>query len=366
MHPWLAVEEKEVLKWIFIKSVEHRRQVTLTSIWQQGDDGLSGILRTLGDEGGTIGSGTGGDSYQQTVFLGELSSRADGIVIVNVQYLVNDTGIIGFGYETGSDALYLVGTALSTVQDGGGGWLHGDDLYVGILLFQVFADTGDSTARTYTSYEDVNLAVGVSPYLRTGGRIVLGGVGGVLKLLQDDGTGNTITQLLGGTDGTCHTVLATGQAYLSTVCLDKVATLHTHRLGHRQDELVTLDGGDEGESYASITAGGFDDGGSWFQQSFLLCVLYHGEGDTVFHTTARVEKLYFGDDRCLQSFRCRVVVQFEQGSSPNKLGQLFCNLCHNISMLKLQFFNPLNLLKRLLEVINDVIDMLRANTEANG
>lgn len=70
MHPWLAVEGKEVLKWVFIKSVEHRRQVTLTSIRQQGDDGLSGILRTLGDEGGTIGGGTGGDSYQQTVFPG--------------------------------------------------------------------------------------------------------------------------------------------------------------------------------------------------------------------------------------------------------------------------------------------------------
>lgn len=109
MHPWLAVEEKEVLKWVFIKSVEHRRQVTLTSIRQQGDDGLSGILRTLGDEGGTIGGGTGGDSYQQTVFLGELTSRADGIVIVNVQYLVNDTGVIGLGYETGTDTLYLVG-----------------------------------------------------------------------------------------------------------------------------------------------------------------------------------------------------------------------------------------------------------------
>lgn len=118
MHPWLAVEEKEVLKWIFIKSVEHRRQVTLTSIRQQGDDGLSGILRTLGDEGGTIGGGTGGDSYQQTVFLGELTSCADGIVIVNVQYLVNDTGVIGLGYETGTDTLYLVRTALSTVQHG--------------------------------------------------------------------------------------------------------------------------------------------------------------------------------------------------------------------------------------------------------
>ena len=34
MHPWLAVEEKEVLKWIFVKSVEHGRQVTLTRVRQ--------------------------------------------------------------------------------------------------------------------------------------------------------------------------------------------------------------------------------------------------------------------------------------------------------------------------------------------
>ena len=130
---------------------------------------------------------------------------------------------------------------------------------------------------------------------------MLGGVGRILKLLQDDAAGNAVTQLLSSLDGTRHTVLATCQSYLSTISLHKVTTLDTHRLRHRQDELVALDSTDECQSYACVSTRRLDDGGTGLQQSFLFCVFYHRQSDAVFHTAARIEEFHLGDNRSLKS-----------------------------------------------------------------
>ena len=104
---------------------------------------------------------------------------------------------------------------------------------------------------------------------------MLGGVGCILELLQDDAARDAVAQLLCCLDGSGHTVFSTCQPDLGTVGLHEVATFDTHRLRHRQNQFVALDGTDECQPYASVAAGRLDDGGTGFEQALLLGVFYH-------------------------------------------------------------------------------------------
>ena len=192
-------------------------------------------------------------------------------------------------------------TALTAVKNGRRFRLYGNHLHVGVLLLQVLACTTDGTTGTHTTDKDVHLPIGIAPNLRTCGSIVLGGVGSVFKLLQDNCTGYAVTQLLGSADGTRHTVFSRGEANLSTVGFYQVTALHAHGLGHGKDKVVALNGADQCQSYASISAGGFNDGGSRLQDAFLLSILNHRQCDTVLYAAARIKKLYFGNYGSLQS-----------------------------------------------------------------
>ena len=212
-------------------------------------------------------------------------------------------------------------TAWLAVQHGRGGRLHGVYLYVRVLLLQVLGDTADGAARAYAGYEDVYLTFRVSPYLRARGGVVLGRVGQVLKLLQDDRAGDVLAQFLGSLDGTSHAVLAACQLHLCTVSLHEVAALDGHRLRHGQNEVVPLDGTDESQTHTSVARGRLDDGGTRLEDALLLCVLHHSEGDAVLYAAAGIEELHFCDDGSLKTLGSRKLVEFEQRCLTNKLGE---------------------------------------------
>ena len=140
---------------------------------------------------------------------------------------------------------------------------------------------------------------------------MLGRVGWVLELLQDDTAWNRVAQLLSSTDSTSHSVLTAGQTHLGTIGLHQVTTLHTHGLGHGENEVIATYGRYQCQSDTCVTTGGFDDGSSRLEDAFLLSIFYHGQCDTVFHTATGVEELYFCNDRSLKSFLCRKLAQFE-------------------------------------------------------
>ena len=125
---------------------------------------------------------------------------------------------------------------------------------------------------------------------------MLGWVGLVLKLLQDDTSWDAVAQFLGSTDCSRHAVLARSEAHLSTVCLNKVATLHTHGVGHGEDELVALHCTHQCQSHTRVSTGRLDDGCTRLEQTLSLCVLDHGEGDTILYTASRVEVFHLCDD----------------------------------------------------------------------
>ena len=210
------------------------------------------------------------------------------------------------------------------VEDGRTLGFHGNDLHGRVLLLESATNAGDGASSAHACHEDVHLPVRLLPDFPARGDIVLGGVGGVFELLEDDAAGRGIAQGFGCCDGALHAIFTRGQTHLGAISLDEVATFHAHGLGHGQDEVVALDGADESQAYARVAAGGFDDGGAGFEQAALFGILNHGEGDAVLDTATRVEELHLGDNGGGESFLSREFIELQKRSTTDEVGQLFC------------------------------------------
>ena len=71
-------------------------------------------------------------------------------------------------------------------------------------------------------------------------------VGWVLKLVGHEvATGTFVEHFLSGADGAGHAFRAFGQNKIGTERADDLAAFQTHRLRHRQVDLVTTRGTDE-------------------------------------------------------------------------------------------------------------------------
>ena len=164
------------------------------------------------------------------------------------------------------------------------------------MLLEVAAGAGDGAAGAHAGNQDVDLAVGVLPNLRTRGRLMDGGVGGVYKLAGDHALGGLARQLLGLGDSALHAQRALGQHQLGAVAAHKLASLHAHGLGHGDDQAVAACGGDAGQADAGVAAGGFDDGVAVVATDLAraLRLVQHRLGDAILGGTRGVEvlKLY--------------------------------------------------------------------------
>src|SRR6202044_1612098 len=112
-------------------------------------------------------------------------------------HLVVDLRVEDGGDEAGAQALELVRAGLAAGENRGAGRLDGDQLEGGLAGLDDLADARDGAARADAGDDDVDLAVGVLPYLLSGRPAVDGGVGGVRELLQDDAVRYLAGELLG-------------------------------------------------------------------------------------------------------------------------------------------------------------------------
>ena len=104
------------LQRILLESIEYSTQISFTSIWQEGNNLLALVLGALGYLGGSKGGSTRRDAYQQAFSLGQLTTSLDGIIVLHIKYLVDILSRVGLGDKSGTDALNLMRTALSTIQ----------------------------------------------------------------------------------------------------------------------------------------------------------------------------------------------------------------------------------------------------------
>src|SRR5579875_1616807 len=144
---------------------KRRREVTLTEARDDHDDGLAGRLRGGGDLRSSSGRRPRGDADEQTLLGGRLAGPLQCLLEVDVDDLVVDLRVQDLRHEVRTEALDLVWSGLSAVEDRRLGRLHRDDLDLGLALLQHLTDTGDRSARADALHEDVDLAVVGPPYL---------------------------------------------------------------------------------------------------------------------------------------------------------------------------------------------------------
>ena len=77
-------------------------------------------------------------------------------------------GVQYIRYESCTDTLNLVGTALAFGENRRCCRLYCYNLYIRFLGFQILANSGQGSAGAYACYKDVYISVGIVPDLRTG------------------------------------------------------------------------------------------------------------------------------------------------------------------------------------------------------
>ena len=201
---------------------------------------------------------------------------------------------------------------------------NGNNLHVGVVFLKSFADTGNGSSRAHTSHEDVHLTLSLLPNLHTGSLIVALRICLVFKLLQNDGTGDRLFQLVCRLDGSSHSILSGSELHLGSVGLHKVSSFDAHCLRHCQNQFVALYCRNESQSHAGVSACRLNDCCARFQNPFLLSILNHSQCYAVFHASAGVEIFHFGNNRCVYCISGRESVQFQQRRPANKVGKSFC------------------------------------------
>src|SRR4029453_5451005 len=79
--------------------VEHRRQVPLAIARDDDDDGLAGVLGTLGELDRRVDGGAGGDAAEDALLDAEAPCGGDRLVDVDVDDLVVDLAVEDRGHE---------------------------------------------------------------------------------------------------------------------------------------------------------------------------------------------------------------------------------------------------------------------------
>ena len=186
--------------------------------------------------------------------------------------------------------------ALAGGQDRRGIRLNGNNLDVRVLVLEVLAGAGDGAAGADACNKNIDLAVGLLPDLRAGGRIVRGRVCRVDELTRDKAVRGLLRKLICLRDRTGHTLCALGQNQLRAVSLEHIAALDGHGLGHGEDDAVAASRRDSRQTDAGVAGGRLDDGSARLECAGSLSLVDHGVCDTVLDRAGRIEVFEFCKD----------------------------------------------------------------------
>ena len=210
-----------------------------------------------------------------------------------------------------------MGTCNALAEHRRAGRFNSHDLHVRVLFLEVFAHTGNRTARTYAGHEDVHLAIGIFPDFGTRGRLVGSRVGRVHELARDEAIRDFLREFVGLGDSALHALRTFSEHEFSTVGLHQLAAFHTHGLGHHDDDAVTAGSGHRGKANASVTGSRFDNDSALLELAALFGVIEHRLRDTVLHGTGGVEVFELREDRGTETFFD--VGEFEKRGVTNEL-----------------------------------------------
>ena len=123
-------------------------------------------------------------------------------------------------------------------------------------------------------------------------------------------------------DCALHALRAVGEDELRAETEQEFSALYTHRFGHGENELVALDRRDERKTDTRVAAGRLNNQTAFFEQTFFLGVLDHGESRPVLNGAGGVEKFELGKNL---GFRIVEFVESDKGSPADKFKNVVCN-----------------------------------------
>ena len=127
-------------------------------------------------------------------------------------------------------------------------------------------------------------------------------VGRIDELPENDGSGSRITQFFSLPDRALHAFGSRGKNQFCPIGLEKVPALDAHSLRHGEDGPVALCDSHPSQTDTGVAAGRLDDGCSWLEHAFRLCIFNHRESDPVLDAAARIGFLQFDCDSGLLAF----------------------------------------------------------------
>ena len=131
------------------------------------------------------------------------------------------------------------------------------------MFLQGTRHSTDRTARTHTGNKNSHFTIRVRPDFFPRSMFMSLGIGGILKLLQNNRTGYRIPQFFRFGNGAGHTCQPVGQYNLRTQGFQQITAFHTHGLRHGQYQMISLDGCHHRQSHAGIATGRFNNRAAW-------------------------------------------------------------------------------------------------------
>src|SRR5262245_50549676 len=124
------------------------------------------MFGSMGNLNRRPGGGAAADAAQHALFPGQPAGRREGVLVLDLNDLVDDPGVQDARDEAGADALdamrrgshRLAGPLLR--DDRAVDRLDGDGLEAGLALLDDLADAGDRATSTDSGDEDIDLALG--------------------------------------------------------------------------------------------------------------------------------------------------------------------------------------------------------------
>ena len=198
--------------------------------------------------------------------------------------------------------------------------LDGDDLHVGLVLFQEATRAHERATGAQARHEVGHLGA-VAQDLGAGVLVVRPRVGVVRVLVEEAPFRIGLGHLDGPRHGAVAALFARREDDLGAEDLEHLTTLDGNAGGHEDLDGVTLDLRDGGERDTGVARRGFDDGLTRDQTTVLLGVLDHGLGDAVLHRTEGVLALELGEQTHARVRRQPADV--DQGRVPDQVENAF-------------------------------------------
>lgn len=277
------------------------REIALTSIGQDGDDGLAWskmFCESLRDRD----IRTRRDAAENALFSREVSTCLNRFLVADRADVVIDIGI-----EYGRDdaiayALLLVRSYRTSREDGGVLRFSDPDGDIGECFFEDLADPGDGASCAESSTEAIDRRVDVAQDLLSGGGLVRLEIVGVLKLLRDVYAwivrGHFSSYRDAAIDTLADVAFIMNEYHFSSVLRYKGMSLARDGIRHDQDRFIAFYCADERKADALVAAGRFDDDGIFTKEPTLFGTCDHLHCCAGLDRPTNIESLVFDDDPC--------------------------------------------------------------------